>query len=144
MLKKLNEYIINHGYVNDISQYPDTKYITLTATEKLKIIASIEKDLINTKKASYCPAKRMILDLSDAVIFINKEDTKKNKVYKVYFLQKNDHSKNEKYTFICFYLDDNYQIECRKYNLTQSSEITQNKIKENLLALKGFMLAISN
>lgn len=144
MLKKLNHYIVSNGYTDDISKYPDTKYIALTAKEKSKIINCVEKDLISPKKASACPANRMILDLSDAFIFINKEDVKENNVYKVYFLQKNHYKKYEKYAFICFYLDNNYQIEYEKHCLDKSSELMQEKIRENILALKGFMLAISS
>jgi len=146
MLKELNEYIINSGALNDISKYPDTKYIKVEQKEKLEIIASLKKNKINTKQASDCPANRIILDFSNSIIFINKDTAKKDAIYEVYLLQKNTYKKNQKkYIFTCFYLDDNYHPNLVSHNSSVKEDKTiWDKIHQDILALRGFMSAISN
>jgi len=56
MFKELNEYIIDSGACNDISQYDDTKYIQLADEYRQNIINAMNSGEVPIRKASKCPA----------------------------------------------------------------------------------------
>ena len=95
MLKELNEYIIESGACNDISHYDDTKYIQLPDEHRQNIVDAMNNGEVSMKKASECPAKRLLLHFANTLLFVNSETVDSEAVYDVYLAQGSNSSNDE-------------------------------------------------
>lgn len=147
MLKELNEYIIESGACNDISHYDDTKYIQLPDEHRQNIVDAMNNGEVPMKKASECPAKRLLLHFANTLLFVNSETVDSEAVYDVYLAQGSNSSNDEmlSYTYTSFSLDNDYQPKLISHSSDNKLDEKQlwGDIHTAMLTLRGFMSAIS-
>jgi len=147
MLKELNEYITESGSFNDISQYDDTKYIQLPEEHRQQFVDAMNNGEVPMRKASECPAKRLLLHFSNTILFVNSDTQDDDAIYDVYLGQSSDSQSDEeaKYTFTAFSLDNDYQPKLISHSTKGKHDETQlwEDIHAAMLTLRGFMSAIS-
>jgi len=147
MLKELNEYIIESGACNDISQYDDTKYIQLPEEHQQQIVNSMNSGDVPLRKASECPAKRLLLHFANTMLFVNSDTIDADATYDVYLAQGSNSSDDEmmSYTYTSFSLDNDYQPKLISHNSVNKVDEKQlwEEIHAAMLTLRGFMSAIS-
>jgi hypothetical protein len=147
MLKELNKYIIESGACNDISQYDDTKYIQLPEEHQQQIVNSMNSSEVPMKKASECPAKRLLLHFANTMLFVNSDTIDADAVYDVYLAQGSSSSDDEilSYTYTSFSLDNDYQPKLISHSSDNKVDEKQlwEEIHAAMLTLRGFMSAIS-
>jgi hypothetical protein len=147
MLKELNEYIIESGDCNDISQYDDTKYIQLPEEHQQQIVNSMNSGEVPMKKASECPAKRLLLHFANTLLFVNSDTVDTDAIYDVYLAQGSNSSDDEMmgYTYTSFSLDNDYQPKLISHSSDDKVDEKQlwGEIHTAMLTLRGFMSAIS-
>ena len=144
MLKELNEYIIESGACNDISHYEDTKYIQLPDEHRQKIVDAMNNGEVAIRKASECPAKRLLLHFANTMLFVNSDTVDSNAVYDVYLAQGSNLKKDGETSYTSFSLDDKYQPTLISHSGSQTDDKQLWKdIHTAMLTLRGFMSAIS-
>jgi hypothetical protein len=147
MLKELNEYIIESGACNDISQYDDTKYIQLPDEHRQNIINVMNSGKVPIRKASECPAKRLLLHFANTMLFVNGDTVDTGAIYDVYLARGSDPSTDEmaSYTYTSFSLDNDYQSKLISHSSDNKVDEKQlwEEIHTAMLTFKGFMSAIS-
>ena len=147
MLKELNEYIIESGADNDISHYEDTKYIQLPEEHQQQIFDSMNSGEAPIRKASECPAKRLLLHFANTMLFVNSDTVDADAIYDVYLAQGSNVGTNEtlSYTYTSFSLDDDYQPKLVSHSSDNTVDEKQLwvEIHTAMLTLRGFMSAIS-
>ena len=147
MLKELNKYIIESGACNDISQYDDTKYIQLPEEHQQQIVNSMNSSEVPMRKASECPAKRLLLHFANTMLFVNSDTIDADAVYDVYLAQGSSSSDDEipSYTYTSFSLDNDYQPKLISHSSDNKVDEKQlwEEIHAAMLTLRGFMSAIS-
>ena len=146
MLKKLNEYIVGSGACNDISQYDDTKYIQIPEDNRIRIIEAMNNAKVPIKKASECPAKRLLLHFSNTMLFVNSDTINKDAIYEVYLAQESYSKENDEvsYIYTSFSLDNDYQPKLISHSGSKNNDKKLwEKIHTAMLTLRGFMSAIS-
>ena len=147
MLKELNKYIIESGACNDISQYDDTKYIQLPEEHQQQIVNSMNSSEVPMRKASDCPAKRLLLHFANTMLFVNSDTIDADAVYDVYLAQGSSSNDDEilSYTYTSFSLDNDYQPKLISHSSDNKVDEKQlwEEIHAAMLTLRGFMSAIS-
>jgi hypothetical protein len=147
MLKELNKYIIESGACNDISQYDDTKYIQLPEEHQQQIVNSMNSSEVPMRKASECPAKRLLLHFANTMLFVNSDTIDADAVYDVYLAQGSSSNDDEilSYTYTSFSLDNDYQPKLISHSSDNKVDEKQlwEEIHAAMLTLRGFMSAIS-
>ena len=146
MLKELNEFIIeNNG--NDVGQYDDTKYIQLPDEHRQQFVDAMNNGEVPLRKASECPAKRLLLHFGSTVLFVNSDTDKEDAVYDVYLAQGSDsvNDSETSYTYTAFSLDNDYQPKLISHSGNSNADDMQlwEDIHAAMLTLRGFMSAIS-
>ena len=147
MLKELNQYITENGAGNDISHYDDTKYIQLPEEHQQHIVNSMNSGDVPLKKASECPAKRLLLHFANTMLFVNSDTIDTDAIYDVYLAQGSNSSNDEMmgYTYTSFSLDNDYQPKLISHSSDDKVDEKQlwEEIHAAMLTLRGFMSAIS-
>ena len=147
MLKELNEFIIESGGCNDISQYDDTKYIQLPEEHRQQFVDAMNSGEVPMRKASECPAKRLLLHFANTVLFVNNDTQDSDAIYDVYLAQGSDSSDDSEmgYTYTAFSLDNDYQPKLISHTGNSKADEKQlwEEIHAAMLTLRGFMSAIS-
>ena len=147
MLKELNEFIIESGGCNDISQYDDTKYIQLPEEHRQQFVDAVNNGEVPMRKASECPAKRLLLHFGSTVLFVNSDTDNSDAVYTVYLAQGSDsiNDSDISYTYTAFSLDNDYQPKLISHSGNSNANDMQlwEDIHAAMLTLRGFMSAIS-
>ena len=99
------------------------------------------------KKASECPAKRLLLHFANTLLFVNSETVDSEAVYDVYLAQGSNSSNDEmlSYTYTSFSLDNDYQPRLISHSSDNKLDEKQlwGDIHTAMLTLRGFMSAIS-
>jgi len=144
MLKELNEYIIESGACNDISQYEDTKYIQLPDEHRQNIVDAMNNGEVPTRKASECPAKRLLLHFAKTMLFVNSDTIDNDVVYDVYLAQGSNLDEDNDIIYTSFSLDNDYQPKLISHSGSQADDKQLwEDIHTAMLTLRGFMSAIS-
>ena len=147
MLKELNKFIIESGGCNDIGQYEDTKYIQLPEEHRQQFVDAMNNGEVPMRKASECPAKRLLLHFGETVLFVNSDTNETDSIYDVYLAQGSDSrdESEEGFTFTAFSLDNDYQPKLISHSGNSKSDDKQlwEDIHAAMLTLRGFMSAIS-
>ena len=96
------------------------------------------------RKASECPAKRLLLHFANTMLFVNSDTVDSNAVYDVYLAQGSNLKKDGETSYTSFSLDDKYQPTLISHSGSQTDDKQLWKdIHTAMLTLRGFMSAIS-
>ncbi len=154
MLVKLIEFIRQNHPNTNVGEWLDSKYIHLNNTQLKKIADAYHNGSINTKPATKCPAKQLILHFGNTLILFKKSNNAKfayhaELAWETDFLSiHSTRNKDKGFHFINFAFDNHYQAKLLPTQKTLKQMVTDKKgnqeiMNKSMLIVKAFLSAIS-
>ena len=148
MLKELIEYIKEYEGDNELGDYLDTRYVSLTEQHYDQIASAMSEGELEFKNSSNCPAECFFLHFNETILFVNKQTEEPSAVYDIEMVQNEGESDDSmELLFASFSINDDYSplLKKRVASGKTADENYQQLVMQSVIPiLKGFMVAISD